>query len=164
MADTITKAPDVGPFWVPLSSSGTYVYADSFVAPTTGTVSSLGNWLLDLDGANTQEVIFDVVGTAGGAPDMSNIIATTGVLDLSLTTTLDFYSASTSSSGTLTAGQTYFLAAHVSGVWIAATASRWGDAPGISGGIVDAAVLLTMARSGIPTIPPGYLRRPGSHA
>ncbi|HVK56389.1 MAG TPA: hypothetical protein VM532_15355, partial [Burkholderiales bacterium] len=44
-AGVITKAPDLGDYWQPLSSNGTYIYANSFVAPNSGIVSELGLWL-----------------------------------------------------------------------------------------------------------------------
>src|SRR3954470_16471940 len=116
-AVVITKNPDQGPFWFPLRNIGTYVYANSFVASISGDVTSLGTCLLDQDGAKGQQVMFDVVGTAGGGgPDMSNLIATTGILNLSLTDALTLYSANTGSSASLAAGQTYWFAADVRGL------------------------------------------------
>lgn len=112
-ADVITKAPDLGPLWNPLSTSGTYVYADSFIAPTNGTVSSLGTWLQSTNGDNgNQPINFEIVGTAtGGGPDLSNVIGTTGTLNLDVATSLTLYTASTTSSSALTAGDLYWFVA-----------------------------------------------------
>ena len=41
-AQLISKDPDIGNWWYPLSSGGTYVYADSFVAPSNAVVTSQG--------------------------------------------------------------------------------------------------------------------------
>jgi hypothetical protein len=137
-ANVITKNPDLGAYWQPLKNegTGTFVYANSFVADSTGSVTALGTWLLDLSGANSQQVIFDVVGSNGGAPDMSNVIATTGILDLSVLSTLSFFSANTVSSGVLTSGQTYFFAADVRGL-ISGDGKEVGGHTQNSGGITD---------------------------
>jgi hypothetical protein len=119
-ATTVTKSPDLGPYWNPLSTSGTYIYADSFVAPASGTVSSIGIWLTNLSGdASAQPIVFDVFGTSGGGPDPSNVLASTGLLSLDVPGTLTLFNETTTSSLTLTAGDTY---------WVA------GDEVGLSGG------------------------------
>jgi len=41
-ATIVDKTPDLGPFWHPLSTTGTYVYTDSFVfSGTTGTLATV---------------------------------------------------------------------------------------------------------------------------
>ena len=110
---TVTKAPDLGSYWHPLSGDGnqTYIYADSFVAPVSGTVSNIGIWLANNSGdTSAQPVTFEVLGSSGGAPDASNILATTGVLTLDVGGSLSLYSANTTSSFNLVAGQTYWVA------------------------------------------------------
>ena len=115
-ADTIiTKSPDLGPFWFPLQTKPSFVYADSFVAPTSGTVSSIGIWFNDYQGdTSAQPIVFEVVGTAsgpGGGPDTTDVLATTGVVTLDVTGPLSLYSATTTSSLDLVAGDTYWVAA-----------------------------------------------------
>lgn len=119
-AATITKSPDLGGFWEPVSTSGTYIYADSFVAPISGNVSQIGIWLMNWSGdTSAQPIVFDVFGSAGSGPDPSNVLATTGPLSLDVTSTLSLFTAPTTSSLSLVAGQTY---------WVA------GDEVGLSGG------------------------------
>jgi hypothetical protein len=120
MAVTVTKDPDQGAFWHPLSpNGGTYVYADSFVAPISGTVSSLGTWLTD-QGSGGTDVRFQILGSLSGnvslGPDVSNVLATTAVQS-GLTGPLTFYSAATLGGSTpIVGGQTYWFAANVIGL------------------------------------------------
>jgi hypothetical protein len=118
---SITKSPDQGPFWFPLSTAGSFVYADSFVAPVSGPVTDIGIWLTNSTGdTSAQPLVFEVLGSAGGGgPDTTNVLATTGALTLDVTTSLSLFSESTTSSVNLIAGDTY---------WVA------GDEVGLSGG------------------------------
>ena len=111
-AQTLTKHPDQGPYWQPLSTGGTYIYANSFVAQATGTVSNIGIWFDNAGGdTSAQQVVFEVFGGAdGGGPDASNVLATTGVLTFDVTGPLALYAANTISSLNLVAGQTYWVA------------------------------------------------------
>lgn len=118
-AATVLKSPNLGSFWQPLSQpGGTYVYANSFVAPTTGTVTDLGMWLNTFNEDPATDVRFQVWGSVGGnaanGPDYNNVLATTPALN-SFSGPLAFYGTTTSSSSTLTAGQTYWFAATVVG-------------------------------------------------
>lgn len=110
---TITKSPDLGPFWFPLSTAGSFVYADSFVAPISGPVTDIGLWLTNSAGdTSAQPLVFEVVGSAGGGgPDPTNVLATTGALTLDVTSSLSLFSESTTSSVNLIAGDTYWVAA-----------------------------------------------------
>lgn len=117
-AGLIEKGPDLGAFWQPLnSSSGSYVYANTFVADMDGTVDSIGTWLLDMSGGGTgADVEFMVLGSLLGAPDPNNVIASTGMEDIGGgTSTLDLYDIGTDFSGAVTAGETYFFAVSVIG-------------------------------------------------
>jgi hypothetical protein len=118
---TITKSPDLGPFWFPLSTSGSFGYADSFVAPSSGPVADIGLWLTNFSGdTSSQPLVFEVVGSAGGGgPDTTDVLATTGALTLDVTSSLSLFSESTTSSANLIAGDTY---------WVV------GDEVGLSGG------------------------------
>src|SRR5258708_14880178 len=115
VAAVVTKDPNLGPFWLPLSPvHGTYVYADSFVAPTGGTVSSLGTWLSD-QGSGGTDVRFEVLGSLNGdpsqGPNINNVFATTATLS-GITGPLNFYSAAPlQGSSPLVSGQTYWFAA-----------------------------------------------------
>lgn len=117
LADTVVKVPDVGPYWNPLSSAGTYIYANSFVAPTSGPVSELGMWLLN--GPN--DLKFQIFGSLGGdptlGPDSGNVLATTGLIPGQYYQDLTFVDVTTGiSSAALVAGQTYWFAANAIGL------------------------------------------------
>jgi hypothetical protein len=116
----VTKSPDLGPYWNPLSDNGTYVYAGSFFAPVTGTVTSLGTWLFT-NTANTapSTLVFEILGDSGGAPDPTTVLAQTDTLSYDLGA-LTFESASPTGSAVLTAGLTYWFAASTVGL-------SWGD-------------------------------------
>jgi len=118
-AQVITKSPDQGAFWQPLHpNGGTYVYADSFVAPGNDTVVSLGTWLNTQTYDPTTAVTFQVWGSifnnAVNGPDSGNLLATTtGITGMN--GSLSFYSAPTTSSLILTSGDTYWFVATVVG-------------------------------------------------
>lgn len=119
MADTIVKAPDQGPYWHPLgplSTGSTSIYADSFVAPVTGTVTELGTWLT----GGPQDLVYEVVGSVGNnssnGPDMSQVLAISGVVHGGTYGSLTFVDVTSGiTSATLTAGQTYWFAASALG-------------------------------------------------
>jgi hypothetical protein len=113
----LTKDPDIGPFWQPLSpNGGTFVYADCFIAPAGVDVwpHVLGTWL------NTQtppppSVRFEIWGDAGG-PNASNVLATTGTLNPS-PTGLELISAPVQAGAQqLVPGNLYWFAATVVGL------------------------------------------------
>lgn len=111
---TLTKSPDQGSYWYPLSPNSTYVYANSFQAPISGTVTGLGTWLNTMSYDASTDLRFQVWGSVGGnpanGPDYSQVLATTAAVS-GFSGPLAFYSASTISSALLTAGQTYWFAA-----------------------------------------------------
>lgn len=122
MAGDIVKGPDIGPFWQPLNAnSGTYIYANSFVADETGVVDELGGWLLALSGAGTgPDIAFEVYGSIGGnpanGPDSTNVLVSTGLVDIGGGTgTLDLYTAAPNFSAVLNAGDTYWFGFNVIG-------------------------------------------------
>ncbi len=123
-----------------MSNTGTYVYANSFVAPENGTVEKLGAWFLDYYSGGV-DFMLQVLGSSGGnsanGPDINNVLAETAqVLGLSAGPALAFFEYDTNSSVVLTAGETY---------WFAANAIGGGGTGGFyvgghtqnSGGIVD---------------------------
>ncbi len=61
-AGVITKTPDLGNYWNPLGDNGTQVYANSFVADETGSVTELGLWL----SGGASDLRFQIFGSAGG--------------------------------------------------------------------------------------------------
>ncbi|HVI77792.1 MAG TPA: kelch repeat-containing protein, partial [Candidatus Acidoferrum sp.] len=112
---TITKPPDLGSFWHPLSPNGSYVYADSFVPQVSGSVSSLGTWLDTTVEDPTTTIRFEVWGSVNNdptqGPDASNVIATSGPQS-GFSGGLTFYSAATlPGGGSLVAGNTYWFVA-----------------------------------------------------
>jgi hypothetical protein len=135
-ADTLVeKAPDLGAFWQPLNpNTGSYAYADCFVAPAApDTVpDTLGTWLLDLTilgnpgtGTNSTTgasaptgvpptIRFEIWGDAAG-PNAGDILATTGSLSPA-PVLLDFISAPVLPGATsLTPGNLYWFVATVVG-------------------------------------------------
>jgi PEP-CTERM motif len=114
-AATISKVPDLGPYWNPLSANGSYVYADSFIAPLTGAVSDLGTWL---DGGApdlTSYLQFEILADAGNAPDGATVLAASATLAFS-DGSLSFEHAAPQSSQILAAGQRYWFAASTVGL------------------------------------------------
>ena len=112
MAGTLTKSPDLGDYWNPLSSGSTYVYADSFVAPASGVVSDLGVWL---NGGSSQYVLEVLADTGGSGPNGASILANTGVQQSSFNS-LTYVDFATTFSASLVAGQTYWFAASTVGL------------------------------------------------
>jgi hypothetical protein len=90
----ISKPPDLGPQWQPLSPNGTYVYSDSFVnSGPDASPTVLGMWLLE-NTAPAPPVRFEVWAEAvGGGPDAGAVLATTGTLSPAGTGALNFFSA-----------------------------------------------------------------------
>ena len=80
---TIDKPPDVGPWWHPVGNNagGSFVYADSFIAPDGDTtVDQLGTWLDAIDyygGPQHSEVALQVWGGGAAGPDWTQVIAST---------------------------------------------------------------------------------------
>lgn len=110
----ITKSPDLGDFWNSLSpNGGSYVYANSFVAPNGDTlVTNLGTWL-NAQGSDGSSIRFEIWGDAGG-PDASNVISTTGSLGAFNDSTLTYYGAP-ATPGVLVPGNLYWFTATVVG-------------------------------------------------
>jgi len=115
-ASTVHKPADQGPFWQPInSSSGTYVYADSFISPENGSVTNLGTYLLKLSLDTGPSIRFEVWGDNGG-PDANNVIASTGSLTLAVDANLSFFDApATIENATLVGGEVYWFVATVVG-------------------------------------------------
>ena len=130
-AATLTKAPDLGDYWHPLSSWGTNVYADSFIAPVTGSVTDLGTWL----NGGSSSLVFEILADAGDAPDGATILGSTAVLSYT-TDTLTFEHAVPSTDITLIAGQRYWFAASTVGLGGSGGYDVGGHSQN-SGGIID---------------------------
>ncbi|WP_317203360.1 PEP-CTERM sorting domain-containing protein [Janthinobacterium sp.] len=116
-AATVVKAPDLGNYWSPLSSSGTYTYANSFVAPVTGTITELGAWLSG-GSSNLQYKVFGSIGgNASLGPDANALFASTNVMPGMSLGSLTFIDATSGiSGGTVIAGTTYWFAATTVGL------------------------------------------------
>ncbi len=89
----LSKFPDLGTWWHDVSTSGTYVYANSFLSLGDGTPTELGMWLRLFYGTTVPSIRFEIWGDNGGAPDPTNILATTGSISPAVTATLTLYSA-----------------------------------------------------------------------
>jgi hypothetical protein len=135
-AAVIEKAPDLGNYWNPLSATGTFVYANSFVADETGTVSSLGLWL----NGGPSELVFLVLDSVGGnsaqGPSIGNVLATTATVAGRFYGALTYVEAPTISSVVLNAGSTYWFAASTIGLGGQGSYNVGGHTQN-SGGIVD---------------------------
>ena len=130
-AATLIKLPDLGDYWHPLSSWGTHVYADSFIAPVTGSVTDLGTWL----NGGSSSLVFEILADAGNAPDGAAILVSTDVLSFT-TDALTFEHAAPSAEITLSAGQRYWFAASTAGLGGSGSYDVGGHSPN-SGGILD---------------------------
>lgn len=115
---TLTKSPNEpsNAHWAPLSPNGTYIYANSFAAPSAGYVGSLGFWARSSSGvAGSAQVVLEVYGP-GAQPDSTAVVARTGVIDLDLTNVISFASAPALFSDLLSLNDTYWFAANVIGL------------------------------------------------
>lgn len=135
-AGVITKAPDLGNYWYPLSSGGTYVYSDSFVAQDTGTVSSLGLWLNGGPSDLALAVLGSKNGDAAQGPDIANVLASTATLTGQTYQALTYVEALTINSTVLNVNTTYWFAASAIGLGGSGTYNVGGHTQN-SGGIVD---------------------------
>jgi hypothetical protein len=116
-AATITKSPDLGPYWHQLGEGSNFIFANSFVATISGPVTDIGIWLINSAGdTSAQPIAFNVFGSTDGRPDGENILATTGPMILDVTNTLSLFDEKVTSSADLTLGDTYFVAADVLGL------------------------------------------------
>lgn len=135
-AAVIEKAPDLGNFWNPLSSTGTYVYANSFVAEETGTVALLGLWL----NGGSSNLVFRVLDSVGGnpaqGPSIGSVLATTATVAGQSYGALTYVEAAATSSVLLNAGSTYWFAASAIGLGGQGGYNVGGHTQN-SGGIVD---------------------------
>lgn len=111
----IDKSPDLGAYWYPVgnASSGSYVYADSFIAPEDDTVvDQLGTWLSAITyngGPQHSEVAFQVWGGGDSGPDYTDVIASTDTMSTE-TEGLNLYVLDvTESNGELTPGERYWF-------------------------------------------------------
>ncbi len=110
-AGTIIKSPDLGDYWGPLSSWGTHVYANSFIATTTGTVTDLGTWL----NGGSSALVFEILADSGNSPNGAGILASTAVLSFN-NAALTFEHAAPFRGATLIAGREYWFAASTVGL------------------------------------------------
>ncbi|WP_221935068.1 PEP-CTERM sorting domain-containing protein [Catenovulum sediminis] len=136
-AGLITKSPDLGDYWSPLSNTGTYIYANSFVADSNGIATDLGIWL----NGGSSDFVLQVFGSLGGnlnnGPDSSNIFATTSVISGLSFSSLTYIEQSTLSGAIdLVANETYWFAASTVGLGGSGSFNVGGHTQN-SGGIID---------------------------
>ena len=120
-ADTVIDKPaNLGPQWHPLDNTGSYVYADCFIAPATDSiVSMLGTWLRPQPTGTPHSVVrFEVWGTdvGTGGPDWTQVLASTDPFSTE-TPGLNLYVLPvTSDGGPLMPGNTYWFVATAVGM------------------------------------------------
>ena len=107
----LTKDPDLGPYWAPLSNAGSYVYAGSFIMPAgaDNMVNEVGFWVV----GGAPEVKFQVWGDSGG-PDASNVLTSSDVFSETVSDlTLELLPVTPTA---LTAGTKYWVTATTVGL------------------------------------------------
>lgn len=112
----VNKSPDLGLYWQPLSSDGTYVYASSFIfTGTTGTlVDTLGAYMaVSIEGAGSP-FRFELFADDANSPDPANVLAVTGYQTSSVST-LQLITGSLLVPYALTNGTRYWIAASTVG-------------------------------------------------
>ncbi|WP_218353832.1 PEP-CTERM sorting domain-containing protein [Alteromonas lipotrueiana] len=116
-AGLITKSPDLGDFWNPLSSSGTYIYANSFVADSNGIATDLGVWLNGGSSDFVLQVFSSLGGDLNNGPDSSSILASTSVISGLSFPSLTYFEQSTIAGAIdLIANETYWFGASTVGL------------------------------------------------
>ena len=118
-AAVITKSPVLNSAWYtlasPASGFGLDVFADSFIAPTTGTVTDLGTWLTSEWSAGPP-IVFEILGDNGNAPNGADILTKTAAHSYDTGLTMTYEDASPLTAATLVAGQEYWFAASTVGL------------------------------------------------
>ena len=116
-AGLIEKGPDVGPYWFPLGSNGTYVYANSFVMPENAAVTDLGFWATGGSPNLRLQVYGSIGGDPANGPDSTGVLATTDVIPGVSYASMTLIEAAVLGGGTpLAAGQTYWFGATTVGL------------------------------------------------
>jgi hypothetical protein len=114
----IDKVPDVGPFWQPLGgSSGSYVYANSFVFNgTTGTMLEMvGAYIQRINGTGLGTSFrFEVFADNANSPDANTVLGTTGFVQTA-NQTLSLLASTLLAPISLTSGTRYWIAASTVG-------------------------------------------------
>jgi hypothetical protein len=116
IANVISKKPDLGDYWNPLSSTETYIYANSFVANSSGLVTDLGIWLK----GGSSDIVLQIYSSLGSnfdnGPDSLTVLATTSVLSNLFFPSLTYIDIPIFSSSYLTEGNTYWFAVSTLGL------------------------------------------------
>ena len=114
----LDKPADLGPYWHPLSATGTYAYANSFVfTGTSGTVAdTLGVYMRLNEGeeGTGSPFRFELLADNGNAPDPANVLAVSGYQQYS-GTTLQLVTGSLLVPYALTNGTRYWVSASTVG-------------------------------------------------
>ncbi|HNY42266.1 MAG TPA: PEP-CTERM sorting domain-containing protein [Bryobacteraceae bacterium] len=112
----IDKTPDLGASWSPLSSSGTYVYSNSFVfTGASGTLAdTLGAYMLVSGSGTGAPFRFELLGDDSNSPNPGSVLAVTGY-QTSDASTLQLITGSLLVPYALTNGTRYWVAASTVG-------------------------------------------------
>lgn len=114
----LDKVPNLGPFWSPLSSTGSYVYADSFVLAggSDSLLTKLGVYMELLDvGTPGSEFRFELLADSAGSPDPTAVLGQTASLQAT-NTSLALVTASLLGPVRLTLGTRYWIAVSTVGL------------------------------------------------
>ncbi|MBS1835375.1 MAG: hypothetical protein JST65_21840 [Acidobacteria bacterium] len=104
----VDKTPDVGPYWNPLGGHGTYVYANSFLAPSSVSANILGIYLTRMNGSAGTPIRFELWADNGNTPEGGAVLGVTGYHQYP-STTLTLQTAQMSAPVSLVAGTRYWV-------------------------------------------------------
>lgn len=128
----IDKTPDRGGYWNPLSGGSSYLYANSFVAPSSTTANTLGIYLQNDRGPGSR-VRFELWADNGNSPQGGTVLGVTDYHQYS-DTTLSLRTAQMLTSVSLVAGTRYWVVGSTVGQPDQGSYRAGAHSPGADGG------------------------------